>query len=308
MSDDVEYHWKVNFCIEYIKLSKKWKKDDLYMIPNVEKRQGLSDKNEIRGYCLVNTISDNQKEAEARAKERIEGVIASCSVLTGNERLQVSYIGAPQVLNEEELKKKGLPVTRSVGPFKLYAESSLTSENLDSSFDFYRKVNALSNQDAVRLTMNWFKRAFDYREPYDRFIALWISFNAFYNLYYGKSVNDADSEKMRNLALNLFSEAEAKQLLNDFSKVTSRLISLKGRFLSLSGRTDYADELERRLKAGNYRSALENAIRCLYSVRKTLFHGATDITESEKRLVEDVNPLLKETIRRSLLKYVIGHI
>ena len=240
--------------------------------------------------------------------ERIEGVIASCSVLTGNERLQVSYIGAPQVLNEEELKKKGLPVTRSVGPFKLYAESSLTSENLDSSFDFYRKVNALSNQDAVRLTMNWFKRAFDYREPYDRFIALWISFNAFYNLYYGKSVNDADSEKMRNLALNLFSEAEAKQLLNDFSKVTSRLISLKGRFLSLSGRTDYADELERRLKAGNYRSALENAIRCLYSVRKTLFHGATDITESEKRLVEDVNPLLKETIRRSLLKYVIGHI
>ena len=70
MSDDVEYHWKVNFCIEYIKLSKKWKKDDLYMIPNVEKRQGLSDKNEIRGYCLVNTISDNQKEAEARANRK----------------------------------------------------------------------------------------------------------------------------------------------------------------------------------------------------------------------------------------------
>ena len=307
MKNDVEYHWKINFHIEYVKLDKKWSKDNLYMSPYAEKRHGLSGKNEIYGYCLEKTKSDNQEKAEERAKGKIEGIIASCTVLTGNERLQVSYIGAPQVLNEDELKKKGFPVTRSMGLSKLYAEGRLTSENLDSGFDFYRRVNALPNQDAVRLTMNWFKRAFDYLEPYDRFIALWISFNAFYNLYYGGSVNDADAEKMRTLALNLYSEAEAKQLLDDFSKVTSRLISLKGRFLSMSGGTDYADELESRLRAGNYRSALENAIRCLYSVRKTLFHGARDITESEKKLVEDVNPLLKETVRRSLLKYVIGH-
>jgi len=94
MNNDVEYHWKVNFHIEYIKLDKKWNKDDLYMIPNVEKRQGLSDKNEILGYCLVDTKGDNQKEVEAWAKEKSEGVISSCSVLTGSERLQISYMHA----------------------------------------------------------------------------------------------------------------------------------------------------------------------------------------------------------------------
>lgn len=308
MNEDVEYNWKVNFCIEYIKVNKKWNKDNLYMIPDVEKRDGLSDKNEIRGYCLVNTKGDNQKEAEEKAKQKIEGVIASCSVLTGLENLHVSYIVPPQVLNEKELKKKGLPVTRSVGPIVLYAEGTLTSDNLDSSFEFFQKVDALSNRDSVRLTMNWFKRGLDYREPYDRFIAFWISFNAFYNLFYKGSVDDADSYKMKTLALNLFDEAEAKQLLDDHSKIISQLIALKGRFLSLSGNTDYAYELEKRLKTGNYRSALENAIRCLYSIRKTLFHGTRGITESEKKIVEDVNPFLKQIVRRSLLKYVIGKI
>lgn len=308
MSKDVKYVWKVNFGVESVELRDKWSKNDFCMFPVTEKLGALSDIHKIRGYCIVSTEDDNQKEAMEKAKEKIESLMASCSVLTGMETLNVSYILPPEVLNEEELKELGLSVTRFVGPITLRAQGSLTPDNLDSSFDFLQKVDALPNRDAFKVTMNWFKRGVDYKEPYDRFIALWISFNAFYNLYYRGSVNDPDPNKMRTVALNLFSEAESKQLLNNFSKITSQLISLKGRFLSLSGHTDYADELEKRQKAGNYRSALENAIRCLYSIRKTLFHGTRDIKESEKRIVEDVNPLLKQIVRNCMLKYLIGKI
>lgn len=87
--------------------------------------------------------------------------------------------------------------TRFVGPITLYTEGSLTPEILDSSFDFSQKVRALSNQDALKITMNWLKRGVEYNEPYDRFIASWISFNALYSFYYKGSANHPDSQKMK---------------------------------------------------------------------------------------------------------------
>lgn len=305
MSQDNEYVWKVSFRLEDWKLSRKWSKDNLYMFPHATKRKVLSDKHEIRGFYIARTKDDNQEEAVEKAKERIEGVIASLSSMTGTEGLTASYIWPPEVVNEKELRKKGLPVTRKIPhPLVLRVQRPITPQHLDSSFGFLQRVGALPNRDAFRVTMNWFKRGVDYDEPYDRFIALWISFNALYNLYYPKSVDDTDTAKMDNLALNLFSEARAKQLLNSHSKTVSQLITLKGSFLSQSGKTDYAAELEKELLAGNYREALRNAIRCLYGIRKTLFHGARDISESDKKIVEDANPFLKEIVRKSMLTIV----
>jgi hypothetical protein len=246
MKETPSYQWKINFHIENVKLDKDWSKNGLHLVSRVEKRLGLSDKNDIFGFCRINTKGDNQIEAEAKAGEIIDGVIASCSIITGMERLQVGYIVPPEVENEKELKEMGLPVSRSIGPVTLYAS--------------------------------------------------------------GAHGGVDDATKMQYLALNLFDEAEAKQVLTDMTKVISKLTSAKGCYLSESQKTDFADELEQSLNKRSYRSALYYAIRCIYSIRKTLFHGDRDIMEAEKEIVENVNPLLKQIVRRSMLKCLVGKI
>jgi tetratricopeptide (TPR) repeat protein len=307
MKEIPNYQWKINFLIEGVKLDKQWSKNGLQLTPRVEKRPSWSDKNEILGFCRINTKGDNQNEAEAKAEKIIDGVIASCSIITGMEKLNVRYIVPPQVENEKELKEMGLPVSRSIDPITLYASGDLYTKQLDFSYDFFEKVEAHLKANELKLAMNWYKRAADYEERCDRFIAFWISFNAFYNLYYKKLADARDATKIEYLALNLFDEAEAKQMLTDMTKVISKLASAKGCYLSKSKRKDFANELEQSLKKGNYRFALYYAIRCIYCIRKTLFHGNRDIKEAEKEIA-DVNPLLKQILRRSMLKYIVGKI
>ena len=66
-------------------------------------------------------------------------------------------------------------------------------------------------------------------------------------------------------------------------------------------------ELDLALKAKNFKRAVKVAIRCVYCIRKTLFHGESDISDVDVQIVQDVNPLLKELIRFSILKYVRMH-
>jgi len=308
MEERPVYKWKINFHIEDVKLDKTWGKNNLVFFPKVEKRPNWSDKNDIFGYCRIETAGDNQEEAERKGKEIIEGVVASCSVSTGFETLQINYIQPPQVENETELKAMNLPVTRNIGPITLYASRDLTANDLDLSYAFFEKVKVNPNVKELLLAMNWFQRATAYRDPYDRFIAFWISFNAFYNLFYPNPSTDDDATKMEHLAKNLFEENEAQKLVIDMNQVVSKLTSAKGIYLSTSGNTDWADKLEESMKNSDFRDALHYALRCIYGIRKTLFHGDRDTKEKEKKAIQDVNPMLKQIIRRSLLKYVNGKI
>ena len=305
------YLWKVSFSIDSVELSDKWEKNNLHLFPEAFKdAPALSERHRIRGYCVIEIESDNQEEAMEKVREVVEGFVACYSILTRSIHVRISYILPPKLVNKEELEKLGKPIPDIyIGPLVLFAEAKLTPKELDLSYQMLTQVAKSPKSGALRVTLRWYRRAMEYRDPYDTFIALWISFNSFYNLYYsGPEVDDAT--KMEYLMTKLFDEAEAQNILSlkHVAEIVSHLISLKGLFMSKSGRTDWSEKLELELNAKKFKEALKYAVRCVYSIRKTLFHGDRDISSADRKLVEDTNPFLKEIVRTIILKYVTGKI
>lgn len=294
------------FSIDSVALSHKWNKDDVFLFPQSMKTPSpLQDKHEIRGHIIVETETADQKEAMEKAKERIERFVACYSILIRTRHVRISYIMPIKLVNAEELRKIGKPIpTIFAGPYVLRSETKLTPKELDLSYQMLTRIAKDSNNRALGVTLRWYRSAMEYRDPYDTFIALWISFNSFYNLYYNGSAID-DVTKMNHLATKLFNDKEAQNMLHlkHVRQVTSKLISLKGSLKSQLGKTDYSEELERTLKANAYKGALKHAIRCIYCIRKTLFHGERDISDADMQLVQDVTPFLTEVVRMSVLKY-----
>lgn len=300
------YVWKLRFGIDSVELSRKWNENGLFLSPySIKTPPSLQDRHKIRGHVIIETESGNQEEAMEKAREKIERFVACYSILTRTIHVRIHYIMPIELVNEEELRKLGKPIpTISIGSFALYAEAKLTPEELNLSYQMLTQIATDPKSKALGVSLRWYRCAMTYRDPYDSFFALWISFNSFYTLYYnGPAANDA--AMMDYLAIKLFTDNEAKRMfaLKQVAKVVSRLISLKGSLKSQSARTDYSEKLDLALKAKGFKGALKNAIRCVYCIRKTLFHGERDISEADKQLVQDVNPFLKELVRMIVLKY-----
>lgn len=97
------YIWKVNFDIDSIELSKEWEKNNLHLFPEAFKdAPALPERHRIRGYCVIETESGDQKEALEEAREKIEGFVACYSILTRTIHMCIDYIMPPELVNEKE--------------------------------------------------------------------------------------------------------------------------------------------------------------------------------------------------------------
>jgi len=289
--------WKISFRILGVKISKDWQRGKFFLSPH--ERQDIAETN---GYFIVEC--KEQDEAIEKSREAIEKFMGCYSIRTKATRFRIEYL-PPDILNEPELKANKLPIPEN--PIKLVGMivDPSTIQDLDQSYTLFEDINKHEKSYNMGRILRWYTRALEYDDPYDKFIALWISFNSFYNLYYiGPS--DKDAAKIDYLCTNLFNSNDARIFLQSKSstKVTKKLVSLTGDFKSTTGNTDFAQSLDQSLKARRYSEALKYAMRCVYGIRKTLFHGDRNITQKDKKIVEEINPMVKCLIQESIQKFI----
>lgn len=289
--------WKIQFNVSGVKISCPWNNSTLFITPH--KDQSIS---EVNGYFI--TECHEQDEAIERSREVIEKFMACYSIHIKTTKLRITYF-PPYILNEKELKEKNIRIPTNIIEVEGLILDPSPNHDIEHSYTLFKNIDEHEKRDSLGITLRWYIRAIEYDEPYDKFIALWISFNSLYNIYYeGLSYRDAD--KIDYLATHLFNSNEAKNFLKKrrVENQVEYLSAIRGAYKSNSGRTDYSEELEQAYDNEQHIRALNYLIKCLYGIRKTIFHGDRDITKSDKKIVEDVNPVLAILVQDSILIYL----
>jgi hypothetical protein len=213
-----------------------------------------------------------------------------------NEKIEIKVIKGPKLLNKEELKKAGEKLRRKGSSTAQCQITILTKEDtLSSSQNFWR--NGFQNkikgreEDLLRIA-DWFQRAEGENDYTKKFVLYWIGFNGLYGLlsqvdnvsYY----NDAD--KIDYFIQTLLSN-KANTIVNHNSSSLDSLESYN--IKSANGNKNWSNTLktERNKHNHNYFLILKYAMKCIYGIRKEIFHEAPKPLDIEEHIKNSI-PLL----------------
>ena len=110
----------------------------------------------------------------------------------------------------------------------------------------------------------------DFVDIGDKFISLWIAFNAWLKSQFGEKKCD------RDLKNNLISFSPIESVFNEFKKDNKELAKLRN--YRIKNMKFPEDELKKISYDGSFKSLIE----VLYEIRCNLFHGRKDINDDEK--------------------------
>jgi hypothetical protein len=138
-----------------------------------------------------------------------------------------------------------LPIpTKSIGPIKLRIKTWFKKSDFDSTYNLYQKIISDKNANALEICIRWFKKGLSDELSYDKFLALWILFNAFYNMYWTSkkaSKKGKEAQKIRFLAKNLFDEISSKDIITSkrcIDCINYMISNFQGKYYSSTGRTE----------------------------------------------------------------------
>jgi hypothetical protein len=235
-------------------------------------------------------------------KRRIKTILDASIIISGFP-LQVE-IEKIELLNKEELEKSRVTLKRKVGISTDYEIKFFpTPEKFDEHLIFAQKCllkRSPDDQEEIHRICRWLERGILAREAYDKFLYLWIGFNALYEKV-GSGQNDA---KKIESTTNLLDKNTASTLFQSLPLNNVRKLTLYTA-ISTTGKTDFSQVLSKELnkKPQNYVEILRLILRCIYCVRKELFHGNLSLEERDER-VSVCNPLLEKIFRKTLELYV----
>jgi hypothetical protein len=299
------YLWKKKFFINNVNLDSEWKSPDkkFAVRPVINGKETST-----IGYYKLEHDDADLKYKEKAIKE-IEKVF-TCYSLLNVKSVNIGYFIKDDLLNRDELEKKGLTIPPfEIGPMRFSIKPSFVSSNFDSAYNLYHKIISDKNANALETCIRWFKKGLSEELSYDKFLALWISFNAFYNMYWTSkktSKNGKEAPKITFLAKNLFDENSSKNVITSkrCSDCVHYLISnFQGRYYSSTRRTDWIKKLSICLSKGQYHKALEKLLLSIYSIRGTLFHGEKGFSKQEEIVIIQANFPLVEIIRKCIELY-----
>ena len=220
----------------------------------------------------------------------------------------------PRLLNKKELANAGLSKKHPVisdSTLKwneLDVGDSLTESHNDFWQSGFQNTSRGYENDALRIA-DWLQRSEGENDEINSFIFAWIAFNGLYGLFAsitgfasntGKPPNDAEK----------FEHIIKKLLVNEASNIgnSSALSKLESYgILSNNGNRNWSDELknERRNIYKDDIKVLQYAMRCVYGVRKEVFHEApqpVDIIERAKTCKSILIPVAV-TCLKNFVKY-----
>lgn len=223
--------------------------------------------------------------------------------------VDINIISGPTLLNEEELTKAGLldKSTRTVTITKGLSYDVFIS--LNDSHNFWKsgfKGRIVGLESEILRIAEWFQKAEIEEDTINSFISAWIAFNGLYNLFYSITINkDAkDPVKFEYIVKELLKNGECdkiiynnKEILDDFETYD---------ILSDSKNSNWSTYLKIERKKLNIDSIeiIRLVVRCIYRVRKEVFHEAPrpkDIDNRVKNCKSILMPIALECLKNFIM-------
>lgn len=174
-----------------------------------------------------------------------------------------------------------------------------------------KRISQHPRRKELEKCINWCVNSIEQKDPFDKFIALWVGFNIIYNLY--------DAHRNPSIHRDEYNDhrkaVQIKEIIkgSDLIKVIEtkfKVIDLLKQYNISHERNDgsvvhYNVELERSYKNNDLDRAFEMFLECLYKIRCNLLHGEKE-RESyrQRRLLQGCNSALLLVVKNALNKYI----
>lgn len=192
--------------------------------------------------------------------------------------LEVKIAFGPTLLNKDELFKL-YELKRSIGSsFQISWRTYDVGDSLTESHNFwelgFKSKSKEYKNDALRIA-DWLQRSEGEKDEIKSFILAWIAFNSLYGLF------ASITGKGRLRDINKFEHIIEELLINDASQIVNKNGRILDKLesygvLSDSGTTNWSEELKKeRMKSDkDTLNVLQYVVKCIYGVRKQVFHEA----------------------------------
>ena len=215
------------------------------------------------------------------------------------------------LINKDELKKGGVKLTRRIG-FSFSLKNALldVGDSLAESEHYwnsgFKNTTVSHERDVIRIA-DWLERSENERDPITSFILAWIGFNGLYGLMaslHGKG-DQPDANKFEFAIKTLISGIQAENIIRNISNEIKHLETYN--IMSDKGNTNWSANLSREMKKArvNKCSVLVLVARCVYGVRKQIFHEAPETGDVIERA--EVSKAALGPITSTSLKAFINH-
>jgi len=155
----------------------------------------------------------------------------------------------------------------------------------------------------------WIKKAKSEKTGFDKFFALWVAFNSFYDFHYERikpTGKEKDEERLKKLIEDLTTEDEATTLLQMLSPKIETLLNTYYEIKLNWGRRDIKAELQKEFGQRKFnKHTLKLLILALYGIRNNLFHGSKPLTDRQERMLNTAFDILLPIFSLLLIKYLI---
>jgi len=325
------------FSLNAIKEFEKWKfegKKQWKISPDNNKLSGIlierefsdikeiiTENNEISIQDLINDIDEEVRKRTNNAFQKIirpflDSLIIKLGMPIEVEEQVIRWSNENEI--KEELKKAGYKLKK----LKIMSEIILRSNILGTSdvtsvFDYLQNhISKIDTNDWKEISriIRWMEKGMRDEDEYDKFLCYWIAFNGLYELVCQKIKPNAnnDASKFEKLINEIFSkdhkstQSYIQNLRHNFKSLIKSLSGLE--LHSQSGKKNLSEELKS-LEEKNDETPyfLEILVRCIYAIRKNLFHGYLSLSQRDGG-VECCVPLLKEITLKCIDKVIEGNI
>lgn len=283
------YRWRVEFSLPGVPIARPVALDTIQLTPSPRDEKGHS---RSTGYLLLETDQYlQQADAEQRALAQLETVAVAAAALGGSVREPV--VISVRLENQDELEAAGVrtPLLDAGLRFTWNVIAPDIEEILLARA--HRAALALGEPEASLWgrAARWLWKANSDANPYDQFLALWISFN----VMYGPHATNGEPRAIRDFfAQAIASEPAAEALLVNIRPEDLRLLAGSGLTLRRGKRRPprpIANELQAALELPavqqSRRELIELALLVIYAVRCAVIHegGVMLPRDQEIRLV-----------------------
>ncbi|MGH9424980.1 MAG: hypothetical protein ACRD2L_01545 [Terriglobia bacterium] len=294
------YRWRIEFSLLGVPIASSVTLDAIHLAPAFPDEKGRS---RSIGYLVIETDQYLQDLAvEADALSQLEFVAIAAAALGGSVREPV--VTSVRLENRDDLEAAG--VRTPLENASLTVRYNVIAPDIEETAltKCYRTAVRLEGQEASlwRRAARWLWKANSEADPYDQFLALWISFN----VLYGPLKTNSEQRAIQDyLAKEIPREPDAEKFLAEFRSEDLDLLGASG--LTLKSRNwPVANELQTALALPaaqqSRRRLVALAFLTIYAVRCGIVHeGGVEVPrDSESRLVWASVHVLKPAIMRLL--------
>lgn len=222
--------------------------------------------------------------------------------------IKIEIVSNPMLINREELKNENLLKRRPIG---ISLESSYhrldVGDSLEESQNFWKsgfknKTIGLE-QETIRIA-EWFQRSEIESNATNSFIFSWIGFNGLYGLFNSiDNKKDNDADKFEYMIDELLDKKLCEKIIINNQNILNELQSYG--IKSDNGNKNWSNELkkERDKPSPDSVKIIKYALRCIYGIRKQVFHEAPRPIDIDLR-IKNCRQILKSIATKCLKNFI----